>query len=48
MVHTTSGPSSSSNLSPSIANTSYAPDLAADDINPTLHDQPMIEPFNRG
>jgi len=46
VVHIGSRPSLSSNPAFDLANTSDAPDLAVDDINPLLHEQAMIESFN--
>ena len=49
MVHTSYRPSSSSNHSPDVAPATDASDSAIDDdVDPPLHERPMIEPFNGG
>jgi len=47
VVHTSCRPSSSFNPSPDVSPAVDAPDSAADDVHPPLHERPMIEPFNR-
>ena len=48
VVHSSCRPSSSSNSSPDVAPTADAPDSVANDVDPPLHERPMIKLFNRG